>query len=227
LGPELSRNFDSLFYPRIAAGLGLDLALIDALVERMRQLGYRPVTGRASLSWALARLVLWRGDPDLRAITYDDLIRFGEEVRHYCARPEAGFIRASHVKNARRVTPPDELARQFQKDALGRLHRLHVLLFNDGRVTQVPLSSLRPCPLWKDELVPPSTPRAIATPIERWLRLRLQTTDRAESVRHCRDSFRYFLRWLSEAHPEITSLAQLKHSPRGFPHACARPRQPP
>jgi hypothetical protein len=127
----LSRNFDSLFYPRIAAGLGLDLALIDALVERMLQLGYGPVTGRASLSWALARLVLWRGDPDLRAITYDDLIRFGEEVRHYCARPEAGFIRASHVKKARRITPLDELAQQFQKEALGRLHRLHVLLFND------------------------------------------------------------------------------------------------
>src|SRR5713101_6830455 len=76
--------------------------------------------------------------------------------------------------------------------------------------SQIPLSSLRPCPLWKDELVPPSTPRAIATPIERWLRLRLQTTDRAESVRNCRDSFRYFLRWLSEAHPEIASLVQLK-----------------
>jgi integrase len=206
----LSRNFDSLFYPRIAAGLGLDLALIDALVERMLQLGYGPVTGRASLSWALARLVLWRGDPDLRAITYDDLIRFGEEVRLYCARPEAGFIRASHVKKARRITPLDELAQQFQKEALGRLHRLHVLLFNDGRVTQVPLPNLRSCPLWKNELVPPSTPRAIATPIERWLRLRLQTTDRAESVRNCRDSFRYFLRWLSEAHPEITSLVQLK-----------------
>src|SRR6266436_4660322 len=38
----LSRNFDSRFYPRIAAGLGLDLALIDALVERMLQLGYGP-----------------------------------------------------------------------------------------------------------------------------------------------------------------------------------------
>ncbi len=206
----LSRNFDSLFDPRIAAGLGLDLALINAHAERMLQLGFRPATGRASLTWALARLVLWRGDPDLHAITYADLTRFGEEVRRYCTRPEAGFIRASHVKNARRDTPLEQLTLQFEKDALGRLHRLHVLLFNVGQVTQIPLANLRSCPLWKDELVPPSTPRAIATPIERWLRLRLQTTDRAESVRHYRDSFRYFLRWLSEAHPEITSLVQLK-----------------
>src|SRR6266851_3818592 len=176
----------------------------------MLQLGYRPVSCRASLTWALARLVLWRGDPDLRAITYDDLTHFGEEVRHYCARPEAGFIRASHVKNARRDAPLEDLARQFEKATLSRLHGLHVLLFNSGQVSQIPFPSLRPCPLWKDELVPPSTPRAIATPIERWLRLRLQTTDRAESVRHCRDSFRYFLRWLADTHPEITSLVQLK-----------------
>ena len=211
-GWVLSRNFDSLFDPRIAAGLGLDLALINTHVERMLQLGYRPVSCRASLTWALARLVLWRGDPDLRAITYDDLTRFGEEVRHYCARPEAGFIRASHVKNARRDAPLEDLARQFEKATLHRLHGLHVLLFNVGQVSQIPLPSLRPCPLWKDELVPPSTPRAIATPIERWLRLRLQTTDRAESVRHCRDSFRYFLRWLADTNPQITSLAQLRRT---------------
>jgi len=206
----LSRNFDSLFDPSIAAGLGLDLALINAHADRMLQLGYRPVNCRATLTWALARLVLWRGDPDLRAITYDDLARFGEEVRQYCARPEAGFVRASHVKNARRDAPPEELARQFERAALTRLHGLHVLLFNDGQVSQIPFPSLRPRPRWQDELVPHGTLRAIATPIERWLRLRLQTTDRAGSVRDCRDSFRYFLRWLVEAHPEITSLVQLR-----------------
>ena len=224
----LSRNFDGLFVPGIASGLGLDLALIDAFVERSVQLGYRRVTGRGSLTWALARLVLWRGDPDLRAITYEDLTHFGEEIRRYCARPEAGFIRASHVKNARRDTPLEELARQFQKDALSRLHRLHVLLFNVGQVPQIPLPSLRDRPIWKDELVPASTPRAIATPIERWLRLRLQTTDRSESVRICRDSFRYFLRWLAETHPEITSLVQLKRTDlEGFLlylHAHINPR---
>ncbi len=206
----LSRNFDSLFDPPIAAGLGLDLALINAHADRMLQLGYRPVNCRATLTWALARLVLWRGDPDLRAITYDDLARFGDEVRQYCARPEAGFVRASHVMNARRTSPPEELARQFERAALTRLYGLHMLLFNDGQVTQIPFPSLRPRPLWQDELVPPGTPRALATPIERWLRLRLQATDRSGSVRDCRDSFRYFLRWLAETHSEITSLVQLK-----------------
>jgi len=228
----LSRNFDSLFNPRIAAGLGLDLALINAHVERMLQLGYRPANCRASLTWALARLVLWRGDPDLRAITFDDLSRFGEEVRRYCTRPEAGFIRASHVKNACRQAPLGELARKFERSALSRLHALHVLLFNVAQVTEIPLLRLRSYPVWQDALVPPGTPSAIATPIERWLRLRLQTTDRAESVRHYRDSFRYLLRWLADTHPQISSLRQLNRTHlEGFltflhAHITPRTQQP-
>jgi hypothetical protein len=104
---------------------------------------------------------------------------------------------------------------------------LHVLLFNVGQVSQIPLPSLRSCPLWKDELVPPSTPRAIATPIERWLRLRLQTTDRAESVRHCRDSFRYFPPLARRYLPaDYQSRATEAHSPRGFSPAPACPYQP-
>ena len=36
----------------------------------------------------------------LTAITAEDIRAFGEELRRYCARPEAGFIRATHVSNA-------------------------------------------------------------------------------------------------------------------------------
>jgi hypothetical protein len=38
----LSRNFDSMFQPRVAAGLGLNLALLDSWVDRMTRLGYKP-----------------------------------------------------------------------------------------------------------------------------------------------------------------------------------------
>ncbi|MFI9604020.1 hypothetical protein ACIHCX_29945 [Streptomyces sp. NPDC052043] len=44
----------------------------------------------------------------------------------------------------------------------------------------------------------------------RWLSGRLQTSDRAESVRHSRDAFRYFLRWLARAHPEVDAMTQLE-----------------
>lgn len=62
-GYVLSRNFDSLFVPKVAAGFGLDLDLLDSLSARMLQLGYAPVSGRSVLTWTFTRLLLMRGVP--------------------------------------------------------------------------------------------------------------------------------------------------------------------
>jgi integrase len=203
----LSRNFDSLLNPRVAPALGVDLELLDRLDQRQRQLGYSH--GRSSLTWAVTRLLLWRGDPDITAITYEDIVAFGEEVRRWCALPEAPLIRAVHVHSTRRNHDPAVLAPRFEDQCRGRLHSLHVLLFNAGQVAREPVRGLRGAVIWKRQLVPPGTPPAIAAPVSRWLDGRLQSTDRAESVRGARDAFRYLLTWLAEAHAEITSLAEL------------------
>jgi integrase len=203
----LSRNFDSLLNPRVAPALGVDLDLFNSLDQRQQQLGYRH--GRSALTWTIARLLLWRGDPDITGIGYDDLSAFGEEIRRWCARPEAALIRAGHVHSTRRNHNPAELPAQFEKQCLTRLHGLHVLLFNTGQISREPMHGLRGDVIWKQQPVPPGTPPAIAAPIDRWLTGRLQTTDRAESVRGARDAFRYLLRWLAEAHPEITSLTEM------------------
>lgn len=204
----LSRNFDSMFHPRVAAGLGLDLALLDSWVERMTRLGYKRVYARSTLTWSLARLTLRRGDPDFTTITADDIRVLGEELRSYCARPEAGFIRATHVSNARRHDDMDKLATQFAKNCATRLYTFRVL-FNLEQVVEKPIFGLRRQEKWKDQLVPPGTPPAIGATIERWLNLRLQSTDRAESTRHARDAFRYLVRWLTTEHPEISNLDQV------------------
>ncbi|MFE7040793.1 tyrosine-type recombinase/integrase [Streptomyces atratus] len=206
----LSRNFDSLFVPKVAAGLGLDLDLLDSLSARMLQLGYAPVSGRSVLTWTFTRLLLMRGDPDLRAIRLDDLTALAGEIKRYCARPEAGFVRASHVSNARRRMPMVQLAEIYRKACLTRLHGVHVLLFNIGQVPEPPFHGLKTAELWRTELTPPETPPALAAPVSRWLSGRLQTSDRAESVRHSRDAFRYFLRWLAQAHPDIDAMTQLE-----------------
>jgi integrase len=203
----LSRNFDGVFSARVATALGLDLALVDALDLRQRQLGYR--NGRSLLTWAIARIVLWRGDPDITAITYQDLVRFGEQIRRWCALPEAGIIRAGQVHSTRRNHDPDVLPAEFEKTCLSRLHGLHVLLFNTGQICEPPLQGLKTRELWREQLTPPGTPPAIAAPVDRWLTGRLHTTDRAESVRNARDAFRYFLRWIGQAHPELSTLAEL------------------
>jgi integrase len=208
----LSRNFDGMFHPQVAAGLGLDLELLDSWVERLLQLGYKKHHARSALTWALARLTLWRGDPDFTTITAEDICAFGDELRRYSARPEAGFIRATHVSNARRQDPLGKLATQFEKNCATRLYVLHVLLFNTEQVSETPIYGLRRREKWKDQLIPSGTPPAIAATVRRWLELRLQSTDRAESVRHARDAFRYLIRWLVTAHPEITNLDQLTRS---------------
>ncbi len=218
----LSRNFDSLFNPRVAPALGVDLNLFNSLDQRQQQLGYRH--GRSLLTWAAARLLLWRGDPDITRIGYDDLIAFGEEVRRWCALPEAQLIRAGHVHRTRRDHDPAALPVQFERQCLTRLHVLHVLLFNTGQISREPTHGLRSDVIWKQQPVPPGTAPAIAAPVERWLTGRLQTTDRAESVRGTRDAFRYLLRWLAEAHPEITSLTELtrEHIERYLTHLHER-----
>ena len=203
----LSRNFDSLINPRTGPALGVDLDLLEVLDRRQRQLGYRH--GRTSLTWALTRLLLLRGDPGIAAVGYEDLVAFAEETRRWCALPEAPLIRACHVHSTRRIHDPAVLAPLFQKQCMGRLHSLHVLLFNTGQITREPLHGLRSDVIWKQQPVPPGTPPAIAGPIKRWLTGRLQSTDRHESVRGARDAFRYLLRWLADQNPEITSLAEL------------------
>lgn len=84
-----------------------------------------------------------------------------------------------------------------------------MLLFNIGQVTQAPIFGLRQSEVWLDRLVPTNLPPSLTSPVHRWLSARLQTTDRAGSVRHARDAFRYFLRWLADVHPDVTSLRQL------------------
>ena len=206
-GWVLSRNFDSVFNPRVAPALGVDLDLLNRLDQRQRQLGYRH--GRSLLTWTLGRLIVWRGDPDITAIGYDDLTAFAEEIRRWCALPQAPLIRACHVHSTRRNHDPNLLPAQFERQCLTRILGLHVLLFNTGQISREPVHGLRPEVIWKVEPVPPGTPPAIAAPIKRWLTGRLQSTDRHESVRGGRDAFRYLLTWLAGHYPEITSLTEL------------------
>jgi hypothetical protein len=94
----LSRNFDSLLDLSVAPALGVVLELFDRLDQRQRQLGHRH--GRSSLTWVVTRLLLWRGDLGITAITCEDITAFGEEVHRWCALPEAPLIRAAYVHKA-------------------------------------------------------------------------------------------------------------------------------
>jgi hypothetical protein len=80
----------------------------------------------------------------------------------------------------------------------------------------------------RTELTPPETPPALAAPVTRWLSARCQTSDRAKSVRHARDAFRYFLRWLAQAYPDVDAMTQMERRHiEGFMGPPPRPHQRP
>jgi integrase len=190
------------------SGLGVDRALFESHVARLAQLGYSAAHARSHLTWGLGRLMLYRGDPDLPAITATDLFAFGEELRRFGQRQDYQQLRqALYAKSG---VNPAGAGEGFIRDHLAKLHAVHVLLFNIGQVGEPPSVGTRPRLTWTDRLLPEPCPPAIRDVIERYLRLRLEANfDRRQTVRLARQALRRLVGWLASEHPEITTLAQL------------------
>jgi hypothetical protein len=89
------------------------------------------------------------------------------------------------------------------------LNAVHVLLFDLGQADRPPTGRVT-AGSWMDRLAPPDAPPKIHAAIERYLRLHLDANlDRPQTVRHARDALRRLVAWMSETHPEMTSLADL------------------
>ena len=87
-------HWDSLFDPHVAPALGMSLELLDAHTARMRQLGYRAGgAARSAITWAVARLATWFGDPGLRHGSPMRICAHSPaEIDGCCRRPDVGFI---------------------------------------------------------------------------------------------------------------------------------------
>jgi hypothetical protein len=203
----LARTFASPFTTRTyPSGLGVDLAAFASHQDRLVRLGYAPASARGLLSWGLGRLLLHRGDPNLEAITADDLTEFYAAVRSFVARPDAGELRAPYARGG-----PSDPAGQHYRTAMARLYATHMLLFDIGQVGFAPPGG-RDRDDWASpgRMVPASAPPRIAAVVERYLQLKLEANlDRPQTVRLARDALRRLLAWLAEAHPEVQTLAEL------------------
>jgi hypothetical protein len=203
----LARTFNSPFARQArGGGLGIDLELFDRHVARLEQLGY--VNSARNLLWPLGRLLLHRGDPDLNALGMDDLDGLRAATKEFAAalrlEPVREFYSRSH--NGRRQPDP---AKSSVATALARLHEVHVLLFHIGQV-QTPPRARIDAGTWTDRLAPQAAPPRIRAVVERYLRLHLDASlDRPQTVRHSRDALHRLVAWMSQAHPQMTSLAQL------------------
>ncbi|QNE22862.1 tyrosine-type recombinase/integrase [Kribbella qitaiheensis] len=147
------------------------------------------------------------GDPDVTGITIDDLQLLADEIKAFATRPDAAELRWTVAVKGEN---PTAVLQGFIQHCLNRLHVLHVVLFNDGRISAPPELGIRRRKTWKDELTPPDTPPRIKYVVERWLRLQLSTGSTAETtVGQVRDDIRRLIVWLTEAYPAVESLDQL------------------
>jgi len=203
----LARTFTSPFKLQARhGGLGVDAGLFDRHVARLTELGY--ATARTQLVWPLGRMLLHRGDPDLTALGVDDLDELRTAIDAFTTRLRLDPVREFYSR-APDGRPPAEVADGYLRSAIARLHAVHVLLFDLGQVDRPPTGRVT-AGSWVDRLAPPGAPPKIRAVIERYLRLHLDANlDRPQTVRHARDALRRLVNWMSEAHPEMASLADL------------------
>ncbi len=203
----LARTFTSPFKNQARnGGLGVDADLFDRHVVRLTELGY--ATARWQLVWPLGRMLLHRGDPDLTALGVDDLDELRAAIDAFTDRlrldPVREFYSRAPVERAPEVT-----AKGYLRTAIARLHAVHVLLFDLGQLDRPPTGRVT-AGSWMDNLAPAEAPPKIRAVLERYLRLHLDATlDRPQTVRHARDALRRLVAWMTAAHPEMTSLADL------------------
>lgn len=191
------------------AGLGVDLALFEQWAARLTQLGHSHAKARDALMWCLGRLMLYRGDPDLTAITAEDLFSFGSAIRAFGARDDFNTLRRILFSNGQFRDDGDANTR-FLQNQLAKLHGTHVLLFNVGQVAAEPRNGTRKIENWTDHFLPEPCPPKIRAVVERYLRLRLDAKiDRPQTVHLARQALRRFVNWLASDQPHITSLAQV------------------
>jgi integrase len=203
----LARTFTSPFKHQTRnGGLGIDLDLFDQHVARLAQLGYANAANQ--LVWPLDRMLLHRGDPDLTTLSMDDLTELRRAINAFTARLRLEPLREFYAR-PRGDRPRQDPSKTYVATAIARLHAAHVLLFNIGQVPEPPTGRVD-AGTWVDRLAPEFAPPKVRAVLERYLRLHLQANlDRPQTVRHARDALRRLVTWMREAHPEMTSLAEL------------------
>jgi hypothetical protein len=129
------------------------------------------------------------GDPDLTALSVDDLDELRTAIDAFAARLGLDPVREFYSR-APDGPPPAEVADGYLPSAIARLHAVHVLLFDLGQVDRPPTGRAA-AGSWVDRLAPPGAPPKIRAVIERYLRLHLDANlDRQQTMRHARDALR-------------------------------------
>lgn len=175
----------------VADQIGLPLSGQAAgLRERLIALGHVRDEESFRLSWALTRLVLHRGDPDLHAVTFEDVEEMRQVIRNL-----------DQVPGITEVIDPARLP--STRAAWGTsAYRAGLTLFHGGIISRLPVP-------YRGLPRPPLSNRPrIAAVMDRFIAERALVL-RPESMDGLRGGLRRFGLWLDTERPHIESLAEL------------------
>jgi hypothetical protein len=134
----LGRTFTSPFTTlRHCGGLGVDVELFDRHVARLVQLGYSPTGARHQLLWPLGRMLLHRGDPDLNALTMDDLDELRRAIDAFTARLRLDPVREFYARPRAGQPAADSAGDYFRTRSRGCTPRM-CCCFISGKSTRHP-----------------------------------------------------------------------------------------
>jgi hypothetical protein len=115
-----------LYVCELARQLGLELG-VQGLLEDAVRLGYERRSAHQALRWAVGRLALRAGDPDLERVGADRLTGLAEAARRFAGRPDVGRFYGSAERYRQRATR-----------SITAVHLLEVLLYHRGQLAQQP-----------------------------------------------------------------------------------------
>lgn len=205
LGRQFASPFTTTTFP---SGLGVDHELFADYCDRLQELGYRQAQGH--LKWALGRMMLHRGDPDTTHIEQADFDELTSAVFAFSERLARGEPLREFYSKVRQGVRTKDPAASYRRTATVRIQAAHVLMFDRGQLATPPAGRVV-MKRWEDDLLPEAAPPRIRAVVERYLQLYVDArTLRRSTLLQMRDALRRFVYWLSQAHPEMSSLADLK-----------------
>lgn len=199
----------------VADALGLPLhEQVDGLLRRASDLGLRGAVSHHRFHWAIPRLLLRRGESDLRSLTSTDVIELRDALRSITDIPQI-----DQVLNLDQITTTSRawLSHTFQTG---------VVLYHAGFIDALPERKEVKLPR------PVSTVPEIAATMNRYLAER-SLIDRPASVGQTRAALLRLSDWLAQTRPDLSTLATLdRPAMLGFltwihaQHKTLHPEQP-
>src|SRR5258708_40239188 len=165
---------------------------IEQLIEEAVHLGYNRLSSSQDLRWVVSRIFLHTGKWQIDQITEAACDELVAAIWTFGDRPDIAFFHGS----------AEEYRRRARKSYLTAIHRLKVVLYHRGQAATEPWKIMP-----KSAEPSPGHPRMLAV-IDRYLLAR-SSTSRPATIQRLEVSFRRFMRWVSQAHPQIESFADV------------------